>query len=222
MSFAGGNRGPGFSGKRGESEGDFVVLPEIKQKWKGDVLNVELQGEPLHVSIGAGSLCDAVSTALLIHHSNAIKAGRRPGGASQAPLDPDGGQGRLAKEGKRPSARGFTGKAESLPNVLTRSPISLSKGEVRIGGSQRASGPRQKGRRGPTSPNMGFSATATIRPANALHEQWLVDEAALGHEYFSVVGESDHVVTKVVADYLATVVDGTRYYEKRRFQARDV
>lgn len=222
MSFSG-SGGGSFSGKRGsEQEGTFVVLPEIKQRWGNDVLHVEIQGEALELSIGAGSLCDAVSTALLIHHANAIKSGRRPGGASQAPLDPEGGQGRLATEGKRPSVRGFTGKAESLPNLLTRSAISLSKGEVRIGGSQRASGPRQKGRRGPTSPNMGFSATATIRPANALHEQWLVDEAGMGHEYFSVVGESDHVITKVVADYLATVTDGPRTYEKRRFQARDV
>ena len=224
MSTFGGDSGRGgFSGSGGgENEGTFVVIPPYNAKWGNDVFKVEIQGDALELSIGAGSLCDAVSTALLLHHSRAIKAGRRPGGASQAPLDPDGGQGRLAAEGKRPSARGFTGKDESLPNVLTRTAIRLSKGEVRIGGSTRAAGPRQKGKRGPTSPNMGFSAIANIEPANALHAQWLIDEASRGHEFFAIVGESDAVVTKVVADYLATVTDGPRTFEKRRFQARDV
>lgn len=220
MSFGGG--GSSFSGKRGgENEGTFVVLPAMKARWGNDVFKVEIEGDALELSIGAGSLCDAVSTALLLHHAQAIKAGRRPGGSSQAPLDPEGEQGRAANAGHRPRARGFTGNPDSLPNVLTRSAITLSNGEVRIGGKHSVAGPRQKGKRGPTSPNMGFSAVATVGPANNLHAQWLIDQAGQGYEFFSIVGDSDRVVTEAVSVYLGTITDGPRTYEKRKFQARD-
>lgn len=221
MSFSGGSGG-GFTKRGGTNEGTFVAIPPYKAKWGNDVFQVRIDGEALELAIGAGSLCDAVSTALLLHHTRMITAGRVPSGGAQRRLDPDAQQGRRAAKGQRPNVRGFTGNAESFPNILTRSAISLSKGEVRIGGTERASGPRQKGKRGPTSPKMGFSASATINPGKGLQAKWLQEEFGLGVEYFAVVGASDRVVTEAVADYLATVTNGPRSYEKRRFQARDV
>jgi hypothetical protein len=222
MSEFGGSSGGSFGGSGGDKEGPVEVLPAWKMRWGNDVLNVTLESEGLSVNVGAASLCDYVSTALLMHHSAAIKAGRRAGGSAQAKLDPDGGQGRLAAEGKRPSARGFTGKAESLPNILTRSAIRMQEKPVRIGGRVEQSGPRQKGKRRPTSPKMGYAAHATIHPATNLHAQWLIDEAGRGNEYFQVVGDADKVITKVVADYLATAANGEdRTYQKGSFRASD-
>lgn len=223
MSQFGGGSGRTFTGRGGtDGEDSFPVLPEVHMRWGNDVLSVSLDSQGLEINVGAASLCDYVSRALLLHHANAIKSGRRASGSTQAKLDPDGGQGRLAAEGKRPSARGYTGKDESLPNVLTRSALRVSQRPVRIG-TTAASGPRQKRRSGPRAPVMGFTAHANIEPANALHAQWLIDEAGRGHEFFSVIGESDHVITKVVADYLATAFDGTtRYYERGKVRAGEI
>lgn len=227
MTFTGGTP-TGFTGSKSrgtDQDGTATVLPAFKMRWGNDVLSVEMESEGLELAIGASSLVDYVSTALLLHHVAAIKAGRTPGGSAQAKLKPDAGQGRLAAEGKRPAARGWTGKQENLPDLLTRSVITSQEGVTLERGT--ASGPRQRSAKGrlmgspKAATRMGVSATATIRPGNNLHAQWLIDEGALGHEYFAIVGEADGVITKVVADYLATVLDGPRYYEKGKFQARD-
>lgn len=224
MSFTG-SSGGGFTGKStgGEKDGGVEVLPEFSMRWGNDVLRVQMDCPGLTVNVGAASLCDVVTQALLVHHARAIKAGRRPGGAGQAPLDPDGGQGRLAAEGGRPSARGFTGKEDSLPNILTRYPMRVSKKPVRIGGRVEASGPRARGRRRPSAPMMGIAARAEIGPANALHAKWLIDEYNSGHEFFAVVGDADRVITKVVADYLAGAFSGEpRTYTAGAIRAREI
>lgn len=158
-------------------------------------LSIQVDTDGLELAIGPVSLCDAVSMAVLMHTSGAIAKGLQPQGGAQRPLDPQGEQGRNAKHGRRPNVRGNPGKPKSLPYALTRSAIRSSGQVVRIGGGQ-----------------LGYSAHATIEAGMHLQERFLLTEASRGVEYLSIVGKVDQVVTDVVTDYLATVLDGPRTY----------
>lgn len=208
--MAGGfKRGYKSFGKR--SGGKPEIPMEVMQKRKKGArvasggliaIHVVFDAEELTAAIGAASLCDYVSRGLLMHHADAIERGQRPSGGPQAPLDPDGEQGRQAAKGKRPSARGNRGRPGSLPPNLTRSAVRATGKVVRIGGGM-----------------LGFTARAEIYPAFAKQAEWIAKEEALGHEFFSVTGEADAVIEEIVVDYLATVFDGVRYYDPSKTKA---
>jgi hypothetical protein len=181
-------------------------------------LDVRIEQDELTVSIGALSLCDYVSRALLEHTARAISDGQRPAGGSQVPLDSRGHQGREALAGKRPMARGNTGTAKAIPPNLTRSEVKGGGRIVTIGASpdfgRNGQGPKRAG-------TLGVSATADIYPMFAGQAKFIDEESALGVDYFAVDGIADRVIEDVVIDYLATVFDGERYYDPSKTTAKE-
>lgn len=178
---------------------------EGKRAAAGDLLGLEVRMdvEPLTAAVGAASLCDYVSRALLVHTSESIMRGNRPEGGRQKPLDQDGQQGERARRGERPNVRASTGTPGNLPANLTRSQVRSTGGLVRIGrGGQ-----------------LGYTAHATITVGNVLQNRFLAEEDAMGIEYFSVEGAADRVIEDVVIDYLATVFDGVRHYDGSKVKA---
>jgi len=165
-------------------------------------IEVQIESDGLDVAIGASSLCDAVSTAILGHTSLAIEDGNLPSGGPQRPLDPKGRQGKRATEGARPDVRGNTGLPNSFPRALTRSALRTSGRPVKIGGKM-----------------LGYAAHATIGAGVPKQNSFLALEAGRGVEYFSVSGEVDTLVTRVVFDYLATILDGPRTYTAKARRA---
>jgi hypothetical protein len=182
-------------------------------------LDVRIDQDEFSVAIGALSLCDAVSRALLALHADAIEDGQRAGGGAQAPLDPEGHQGRKAAHGERPAARGNTGTAKAIPPNLTRGPIKGGTKPVSVGQavsfSSGSRAPRQK------TTLIGVKADADIYPMFAGQAKFIDEEASRGVEYFFVDGKADRVIEDVVADYLATVFDGERYYDPSKTTAKE-
>lgn len=168
-------------------------------------LTIQMDTEALTVAIGAASLADAVSTALLAHHAASIEAGLRPAGGRQAPLDPEARQGIRAKQGKRPDARGNTGRPSAIPPNLTRGQMDRGR-TVSAGKSGR----------------LQVEATARIFPAGRGQGKFIEEEAALGNEFFSVDGSADRVIEDAVIDYMARVFNGTRYYSSEEIKAKEL
>lgn len=180
-------------------------------------LDVRITQDEMLVSIGALSLVDYVSRALLAHHASSIAEGRRPAGGMQAQLDPDGAQGKRARAGKRPNVRGNTGKPSSIPPKFTRGEIKGGTRPVNLGsidGNVRI-GPRR-------APVIGVSASADLYPGRAGQQRFMDDEASEGIEYLAVDGAADRVIEDVVIDYLAKVFDGTRYYNPEKTRAEEL
>lgn len=208
MAFGG--RGGGYKPLGfGKAEAPFEVMVKrrggkLASTGGRIALDIKIDSEGLDVAIGAASLCDYVSRALLQHHADAIEEGRRPSGGAQAPLDPEGQQGRKAAEGRRPNIRGNTGTDRSIPRLLKRSEVRSTGKVVRIG----------------RGGELGFTAHATIYPGAGLQGQFISDEADQGIEYFAVTGDADRVIEQVVVDYLATVFDGVRHYDPAKTKAR--
>lgn len=180
-------------------------------------LDVRIDQDGLSAAIGALSLVDAVSRALLMHHARSISEGKRPAGGAQAPLDQDGTQGKRARAGKRPNIRGNTGKPSSIPPKFTRGEVKGGTRPVRI------ETPDIGARIGPKrSARIGVSASADVYPGRAGQQRFMDDEASEGIEYLAVDGSADRVIEDVVIDYLATVFDGTRYYNPEKTRAEEL
>lgn len=180
-------------------------------------LDVRVDSDELTAAIGALSLADAITRALLAHHAEAIAAGVRPSGGAQVALDPAGHQGKEAAKGRRPNVRGNTGTAKAMPPNLTRSEVKGGTKAISIGAR-----PDFGGRGGPKRAGaIGVKATADIYPMFAGQAKFIDEQDAAGIEFFAVDGRADRVIEDVVIDYLATVFDGTRYYDPSKTTAKE-
>lgn len=207
----------GSLGSQREQPIEVLGKKNVRNKGTKLGIDVQIQSEELTISVGAQSLCDAVSRALTLHHANAIASGTKPSGGAQAPLNPKGTEGMRAKAGKRPSARGHTGKPSALPPNLTRGAIQASGKVVVIGAVNQFTGI------GPKRPSrVGTVARATITPERAGQADFIVNEAAEGREFFAVDGAADRVIEAALVDYLATVFDGFRTFGPEETKARDL
>lgn len=101
-----------------------VILPKSnKTHWQ---VPAELAIDPR-----ASALADRVAAAVLKLHRDAILAGYRAGdGAPQPPMDPNNGSGRKARKGRRPSARGNTGKPRGFARTLRRGKAKKAPGDT--------------------------------------------------------------------------------------------
>lgn len=201
----------------GKAEEPIVIMARRSERSDAGAygLRVQIQCEELAISLGPSSLVDAVSRALLAHHAESISEGRRPAGGAQVPLDPHGTQGALAARGKRPKARGNTGKPNALPPNLTRLEIRASGQLVTIAAVRFGIGPK-------TAARIGTKASAKIEPATALQAKYVDEEEAAGIELLSVDGAADRVIERAVIDYLAKIYDGTRYYSPEKIRASEL
>jgi hypothetical protein len=203
----------------GKPEPAIPILGQTSVTKNGTTLGIkiEIQSDELNLAIGPESLCDVVTRALTKHHEEAIASGRRPSGGSQSPLDPQGEQGRRAKAGKRPSARGNTGKDSALPPNLSREPIKATGRIVTIGSPPKdvKIGPRRPAR-------VGTQAHASIIPGRAGQAKFIDESADEGIEFFAVDGAADRVIEDAVIDYMATVFDGIRTFSPEQVKARDI
>lgn len=203
----------------GKPEPAIPIMGETRSRQGGRLLGItiEIQAQEMSVAIGPESLCDAVTRAITAYHADAIETGKAPAGGSQRPLDPDGEQGRRARQGKRPNARGNTGTPGAIPPNLTRQPIKASGRVVTVGSSPK--GPRI----GPKRPaRIGTVATATIEPARSFQAKFIDEQADEGIEFFAVDGAADRLIEDVVIDYMATVFDGVRTFSPEQVKARDL
>lgn len=165
-------------------------------------LEVRVDSNELTIAVGAESLADAISAALLAHHAKCIAEGKRPTGGAQRPLDPTGRAGKAARLGIRPDARGNTGLPSSLPNNLRRIAAPTSGKTVTIP-AVAGIGPA----RAQTLQTMSEVGIGTGVPGQ---EKFVDAQEALGVDLFSVEGDADKVIDAAIAAYMAKVFDGAR------------
>lgn len=129
-------------------------------------------------SLDAGKLVELVADTVLEAHRAAIEAGvRADGSGAQPPLNPDGGSGRAALAGERPSARGVTA-AHKFPGGLRRRSVRFSAGKLASG-------------------RTGTRAKTRIQAPSRLRG-WLRQEGTRGVGYFFVGGAIATLVQQAV------------------------
>lgn len=196
-------------GKGDTQEQPVEVLPKRKVTKKSANHEIQLEQDGYHPNVGAGSLCDAISTALLAWHMEAIQTGERGDGPPQEKLNPNAQQGTLAKQGKRPNVRGWTGGARALPLELTRTEIRATGKSVIID--------RRSGKTGTT-------AHANVQPGGNLHDDFLKREHdERGIEYLFVTGEAEKIIDATLVAFMETYDDEKgRNYTAGRIKAKDL
>ncbi len=202
-----------FGRRRGFGKPDLPIEVQAKRSFSSARgafgMEIRIESDELTINIGAASLADYVSRALLMHTAQSIATGQRAAGGSQARLKEGGIANRQAKVGKRDNIRGSTNKPGAITNTLTR-------GEIKVSGNRTvaaASGKRPA--------RVGTVAVADIYPASFVQSVWLIGEAAQGNEYFAVEGNAERVIDDAVVDYLMGVFDGPRFYDSESTTARE-
>lgn len=144
-----------------------------------------------------------MSDVVMLQHRNAILAGARASGGQQPALDPDGVQGKLAAEGKRPDFRGVTG--DNSPNAF---PATLQRSKIkRLYNTRIGTATVTRGGVRSRKARIGAKAGVTISAAKR-HDAWLAREAALGVEYFFVDGDVDRLIDAQLSAWLAQAMLG--------------
>lgn len=114
---------PTLKRQRREPGPNAVVKPGKDPSWRS---------EGWAPTFDAASLVDYVADVVLAQTRDAIMRGESPAGGPQRPLDPEGQQGREAAHGRRPTARGYTGKRNSFPMKIRRAKMRKSPGYARV------------------------------------------------------------------------------------------
>lgn len=157
----------------------------------------------IHMQLDAVPLLDHVTDVMMAQHLESIVSGQRAdGGGSQKPLVRGGQQGRLAAEGIRPDARGFTGRSIRPfgPNIVRKEirvlqkPVTFQRSVERLGIRFREK-------------IEGTKAKTSIQP-DPIHLGWLVTEGDRGVEYFYVDGLISRLIDMALAQWLGVALDG--------------
>lgn len=129
----------------------------------------------------AASVVDYIADVILAHTRDSIMAGQSPRGGVQKGLDPKGTQGRQAKAGKRPNARGWNGSRTGFP-------LRIRRGKI-LGATVRASGPVQLGGTAPKAQAAFASKARVVIQPGVKHRRFAAKDLAKGVEYLVVDGE---------------------------------
>lgn len=148
------------------------------------------------VGLDAAVLVDHLTDLVLAEHREAIRAGRRADGGTQAPLSSTSSEGRAAAAGRRPNVRGYTGR--------TKEPFSdeLRRAEIKAGGRARS----QSSGTINVLP-VPTAARGVIEPSPT-HQNWLEEEAARGIFYLYVGGAIARLVAEASGQWLDVATDG--------------
>jgi hypothetical protein len=173
-------------------------------------------------SLDAVALVDHVSDVIMAEHHHAIGEGRQADGQNvQPPLADYGRAGRDAAEGKRPKARGYTGKtAKPFRDNIERSAIKV-KGKQRNRSRIKQGSGALRGQSFLVNETVeGTKATTTIRP-DKIHANFLALEDKRGIRYFYVKGMVADAIDRAVAKWADVALEGAlKQADKRDRKAR--
>lgn len=127
-------------------------------------------------------LCRVIGSRMVKHLVHSYKLGLKPEGGAQKPLKEGTGRDEEADSGKRPKARGFTDRAIFVNSIRLKK-ISASKTKATY-------------------------VIGTDKPE--VFDEWLIDEASRGVDYFPVHGRMKELIDKAVNDTMNRLARAAR------------